>query len=227
MIAALATFLLANGCVSFGSKQIEKIPRFERKLRMPEAPPINLVLEHRPAEGVANMRKVFGKLTKKFPYLANAEESNPDAEHTLRLRIESEGEGCWPGQSDCTEAMGYTFWLIPAYEWSKWRYEATWEDASGDALYQHEGHTKYRMVTQFWLIWVSPLNAITMPMAPSDKKLMRRLLALIERDLAREHGAVARHRDAALALENAGGDGNPTARASRGPLPTDLEEGGR
>jgi len=189
VVAAVVSF--AQGCVIFGSRRVEKIPRLERKLRMNEAPPINLVLEHIPGDGLGHFRRKFEKLRKRFPYLENAAEHKSDADYTLTLRSELVEEKCWPGGSDCAELAGVTFLLIPAYDWSIWRYQATWQDSSGTVLYRHEGRMKHCMVTQLWLWWVLPVNAITGPLMPTEKRMMRRLLALIERDLARDGTTIA------------------------------------
>lgn len=182
----LAALPLQGGCVVIGSKKIEKVPRQERSLRFTEAPPIELVFDDPASDESEHLRKTLEKLRGRFPFLENASESNEEAAYSLRLGHRLVQEGCWPVKENCMALSGYTFLLVPAYDWTVWEYQVSWEDESGATTYHHEGRMKQGAVAQLWLVWALPVNAVTAPLMPSGKRMLRRLLALVERDLARE-----------------------------------------
>ena len=113
------------------------------------------------------MRQTFEKLRAKFPFLENASEDNEEATYTLRLSQRLVGEGCWPVKDGCMELSGFTFGLVPAYEWTTREYQVGWQDTSGTITYHHEGRMKQGIVVQLWLVWALPANAVTGPLWPT------------------------------------------------------------
>jgi hypothetical protein len=193
-IGIVVIALMALGtpaCVGYGSREVEKIPRKDRKLKATVAPSIDVVFKASLISDEESkistpkvrdkLRKRFGRLQSQFKFLENAKEGNADPDYTLELHVRRV-EKNWGSDELCGISLG----LIPYSMGDRSEFRATLIDRRGREIYEHFGRTKKRLVGQMHLLWLAPLNLFTLPgHVNSEKKVVRSLLALIERDIAK------------------------------------------
>jgi len=185
--------VLMSGCVVVTSKSYEKLSRVERRLPPPPAPRIAVSLSG-PTPRVARLVTVYRKVKDKHEFLANAKEVNAAsreqafdggaAQYEIRIRV-SENQKQWGSP----ELTGRTLLLVPYYEVNTVEYLATLTDDSGVVVSRHRAVLKLRWVTQMWLMYATPVSLVALKDIHANRKAIRALLDLVERDIRRDLAA--------------------------------------
>jgi len=188
IILVVVTMVCTAGCVGFKTKDLERIPREDRKLKASVTPQIDVAFDVLDTPGdsgpryLAKLRKRFGALQSRFDYLANAREGNADADYRLEFSVQ-ETVKTW-GHPELT---GSSFFLIPMSVVVRKEHRATLSHRDGDELFQHTASTKSRTIMQFYMVYLSPLYLLSVPnYVTAEKKAMRSLISLIEKDIAKD-----------------------------------------
>jgi len=184
----VVTMVCAAGCVGYKTKHLERIPREDRKLKASVTPQIDVAFDVLDTPGdsgpryLAKLRKRFGALQGRFDYLENARENNSDANFRLEFSVEVT-EKTWGDE----ELTGISLFLIPMSVAVKREHVATLSDREGEELFRHTARTNTRTIIQMHMLYLAPLYLFSVPnYVTAEKKAMRSLISLIEKDIAKD-----------------------------------------